>query len=610
MKIVCDACAAKYSIADEKVAGKVFKIRCKKCSNVIVVRGNAESEANAPEQLEQKETRVFDYSGYDNPQDAVAAAESSIADGAVWHVVVDQEQVGPLTPEEVRAHHARGDIDGESFIWREGFADWERVDSLPEFADLAANANVDDAAAAMFGGPALDDGAGAGADPADLFTAQSAEPMAPVAADAGLFGGAADDGGLFGGAVAAASEPSLSASAEDKLKGERNENSVLFSLNNLASLASDAPKAAPVAAASPSSGMAQAGGQEGSGLIDIRAMASMYVGNSDKAGSPTASIDDLPVFSQPAITSASPVLMPVAAPANNNKLLVALIAGIGALVLVAVLLVVLVLRGGSDSPTTAANSVAGNDNTGEAKAGDGDGEAKGDGDGDGEAKGDGDVDGPGAGRNTAGDAKAAADAKKAEAEAEKKAAAEKREAERLARAERLKNETPSQRRAREKKEKKDREKREKKREEAKRKREEAKRKADAAKAAKADTSTKGGCDELDCLVNPNKSCCKKKKGGSSSSSKGDSSLPSRPPKSSLSRGMGRARGSAKSCASKSKYSGAVKVRVKVAGSGRVSGASASGGPGKVNSCVASAVKRKAKFPKSQNGISFSFTFRF
>ncbi|MBW2212228.1 MAG: zinc-ribbon domain-containing protein, partial [Deltaproteobacteria bacterium] len=29
MKIVCDSCGAKYSIADEKVAGKIFKIRCK-----------------------------------------------------------------------------------------------------------------------------------------------------------------------------------------------------------------------------------------------------------------------------------------------------------------------------------------------------------------------------------------------------------------------------------------------------------------------------------------------------------------------------------------------------------------------------------------------------
>jgi len=49
MKIVCDSCGTKYSIADEKVRGKVFKIRCKKCSNIIVVRGGAEANpAPAP----------------------------------------------------------------------------------------------------------------------------------------------------------------------------------------------------------------------------------------------------------------------------------------------------------------------------------------------------------------------------------------------------------------------------------------------------------------------------------------------------------------------------------------------------------------------------------
>ena len=49
MKIVCDSCGAKYQIADEKVRGKVFKIRCKKCSNVIVVKGDAQqAEAEQP----------------------------------------------------------------------------------------------------------------------------------------------------------------------------------------------------------------------------------------------------------------------------------------------------------------------------------------------------------------------------------------------------------------------------------------------------------------------------------------------------------------------------------------------------------------------------------
>ncbi len=42
MKIVCENCSTKYSIADEKVRGKVFKIRCKKCGHIIVVKGTGE----------------------------------------------------------------------------------------------------------------------------------------------------------------------------------------------------------------------------------------------------------------------------------------------------------------------------------------------------------------------------------------------------------------------------------------------------------------------------------------------------------------------------------------------------------------------------------------
>ena len=52
MKIVCESCGAKYSIADEKVAGKVFKIRCKKCSAVIVVKGD--QPATSAEAAEKK----------------------------------------------------------------------------------------------------------------------------------------------------------------------------------------------------------------------------------------------------------------------------------------------------------------------------------------------------------------------------------------------------------------------------------------------------------------------------------------------------------------------------------------------------------------------------
>jgi predicted Zn finger-like uncharacterized protein len=39
MKVTCQSCQAKYTIADEKVRGKIAKIRCKKCGTTIIVNG-------------------------------------------------------------------------------------------------------------------------------------------------------------------------------------------------------------------------------------------------------------------------------------------------------------------------------------------------------------------------------------------------------------------------------------------------------------------------------------------------------------------------------------------------------------------------------------------
>src|SRR6476469_9037788 len=102
MKIVCDACQAKYSISDDKVQGKVFKIRCKKCSNIIVVRGGAGAAESAPASQE-KDTRVYDY-GYEGGGggDAAAGGDSD----AVWHLVINQDQVGPMTVAEVESKFA------------------------------------------------------------------------------------------------------------------------------------------------------------------------------------------------------------------------------------------------------------------------------------------------------------------------------------------------------------------------------------------------------------------------------------------------------------------------------------------------------------------------
>src|SRR3954468_6235021 len=113
MKIVCDSCATKYSISDDKVRGKVFKIRCKKCSHIIVVRGTADASAPAP---------------------SAAAPE-----GGGWHLVVDGEQVGPLAEADIRGRISREEINAETYIWKEGFADWLKLAAVPEFADSVSS---------------------------------------------------------------------------------------------------------------------------------------------------------------------------------------------------------------------------------------------------------------------------------------------------------------------------------------------------------------------------------------------------------------------------------------------------------------------------------------
>src|SRR5439155_18417803 len=136
MKIVCDACQAKYSISDDKVQGKVFKIRCKKCSNIIVVRGGANAAEAAPPPQQEKETHVYDY-GYEGSNQQPAADE------AVWHVVINQDQVGPMTAAEVKQRFSAGEIDAETYIWREGFADWLPLTQVDAFQALGGGGAPD-----------------------------------------------------------------------------------------------------------------------------------------------------------------------------------------------------------------------------------------------------------------------------------------------------------------------------------------------------------------------------------------------------------------------------------------------------------------------------------
>jgi predicted Zn finger-like uncharacterized protein len=609
MKIVCDACQAKYSISDDKVQGKVFKIRCKKCSNIIVVRGGAGAAEPAPVPQE-KDTRVYDY-GYDGG----AGDQAPAADDAVWHLVINQDQVGPMTVAEVQQRFASGEVDGETFTWREGFADWLPLAQVDVFSALVVSGSTTTAAGgggaaaigAMFGS-GNDDGGTSRSDPGDLFAAASSGRASQHEDD--------DGGDLFGAKpAAAASSGGGAAAANAKMRGERNENSVLFSLNNLAQLASDKPAISTPSSQSGGAGHATgAAGGEGSGLIDIRSMASAYMGGGGasmgkaQTASAIGSIDDLPVFGGGGFSEPA-VLVPTVRSGANNKMMYMMIAAVSLLAVVAIIMVVMLMKGKPAAVVVADNGSAAikPENAGDTKGSD-TAMAK--------------------GSDTAGVATTGSDAPKTDTATATKpdtttgsatTADTTTTAVKKPDATVAKNPTTPVKKpttttttshpaiATTKPDKKP--------------------DTTTTTAAAKPDSGGGGCDEVSCVLNNYEgSCCAKfRKGGGGGGSKpaggggtaakpaaggGGADLPDGLDRSMISSGIANVKARVSTCGDKSQAKGKVKVHVKVGGNGAVSNVTVESSPdASLGACVAAAVQ-KASFSKTQNGGSFSYPFVF
>jgi len=384
MKIQCQSCQAKYTIADEKVLGKVVKIRCKKCSATIVINGN---ETRAPD--DNADTHVFDYAGQANDQWTV-----NVADG-------DQRT---MTGQEIVAEYRAGVVNDETYCWKDGMADWlpvREIEPLYGAVKLGPARGPSDSLHDDISVPPQSIPAPS-ANAAALFSASDASPVdspfagsngnghysggrepayAPVAAaSAARRGGGRGQGAdLFGNVATAGGEEDVMTSAatsqggggfpsgggggleEQKLTGQRNESSVLFSLSAL----TEGGKADSGPSANRTTATA-----DGSGLIDIRAL-SQTMGSDDKKDT-NARVDDImnlsgggafgaalaaPILAPPPLEMSHDYSQQGGGGKSNNMVFVAIIAGallIAVGIVVAVVLtrpVVQVVDTESTSPT-------------------------------------------------------------------------------------------------------------------------------------------------------------------------------------------------------------------------------------------------------------------
>jgi predicted Zn finger-like uncharacterized protein len=139
MKFLCDSCGTKYAISDERVRGRVLKIRCKKCDFVITVREDVQAAAAAVALPSDDEIgRALDAAQGEKTTvgdlDSVLA-KTHLPDAADWYVSFDGEQEGPFdlarAMDRVRKEATSGK---EAHAWRPGFMVWLPVEEVPELA--------------------------------------------------------------------------------------------------------------------------------------------------------------------------------------------------------------------------------------------------------------------------------------------------------------------------------------------------------------------------------------------------------------------------------------------------------------------------------------------
>ena len=273
MKISCQSCHSKYNVADEKVQGKIVKIRCRKCGATIVVNGTGGAATNGTAET-------------DGSHGGAVAGDTT-----QWHVNVAENDQRTLTLAELVDAYNNSVVTQDTFIWTDGMDDWKPLAEV-EAVVAALHASANQIAVGTPGAfepqavagyeqqasqhpspayepPAYEAPAAAAApayEPQAAYAAPTAEPKRAAVAKReararDLFATNAGEE-LHTSAPAAPAGMSAVGGSDGAMTGQRNENSVLFSL---AVLTQNADARGP--AQQPTDN------KEDSGLIDLKALA-------------------------------------------------------------------------------------------------------------------------------------------------------------------------------------------------------------------------------------------------------------------------------------------------------------------------------------------------
>ncbi len=147
MRFSCKKCDTPYTIADEKVRGKVIKVRCKKCNHLIVVRSGPSRlskntkladpgvlhDASLEMEFEQAFRGIYDSGLADQELPAMAGKRRGRVrdDPQEWYYGLDGSEEGPFSLMEMRRKVVSGRVTEDHFVWKEGMEDWAPLEEVP-----------------------------------------------------------------------------------------------------------------------------------------------------------------------------------------------------------------------------------------------------------------------------------------------------------------------------------------------------------------------------------------------------------------------------------------------------------------------------------------------
>jgi hypothetical protein len=132
MRTRCLTCRTKYQIPDDRVIGKVLRIRCRKCQNVMKVVGPTDAFDPRLDQHPPTLTGVRPY----RPDAAQSKVTTSphLAEGPVWWCGIGGQRHGPFSAGEIYKLVQRNEIHARTYMWRKGMENWQRIGESPRLA--------------------------------------------------------------------------------------------------------------------------------------------------------------------------------------------------------------------------------------------------------------------------------------------------------------------------------------------------------------------------------------------------------------------------------------------------------------------------------------------